>query len=113
MRTPEARIQAEVRLALGALPDLVMWRNSTGVAQTPDGRSTRFGLCVGSSDLVGLLAPTGRFVAIEVKAADGRPTDDQLRFLRLVRSTGGFACIVRSAEEALLAVERARKGESE
>jgi hypothetical protein len=90
----------------------------------------RAGLCVGSSDLIGLLrvemvqpahqdatwgrtVTIGRFVALEVKTRTGRVSPEQARFLELVRKMGGFACVVRSADEALRAIERARKGESE
>jgi hypothetical protein len=101
-----------VRRALGSCEDLVCYRQNTGLLER-EGRPVRAGLCVGSSDLIGLLAPVGRFVALEVKTRTGRVSPEQVRFLELVRKMGGFACVVRSADEALRAIERARKGESE
>lgn len=107
----ELQIQNQIRLAIGQLPDVVIWRNESGVAEHR-GRYVRYGLQKGSSDLIGTLAPYGRFLALEVKTPNGRISKEQKLFLDLVRRQGGFACVVRSAEEALSAIERARKGES-
>jgi len=108
----EATIQTAIRLALGREPDLALWRNETGVA-VHNGRRVRYGLCVGSADIIGILAPAGRFVALEVKTATGRVSPDQVRFLQLVRNRGGFAAVVRSVDDARAALERARMGENE
>ena len=105
----ERDVLRAVRLAIGQLPDVVLWRNSSGVTNV-DGRVMRFGLGVGSADLVGLLAPSGRFLAFEVKSPLGRTSRDQDLFLELVRRVGGFACVVRSVDDALNAIDRARKG---
>ncbi len=116
--TRENEIQRNVRLALGKLPYLVLWRNNTGVAtfgNNGDRGRVRYGLCEGSSDLVGIVTMpdgNGRFIALELKREDegSKESELQAKFLELVRKRGGFACIVRSVDEALLAVERARLG---
>lgn len=77
-----------------------VWRNNTGVLPDKTGRLVKFGLCVGSSDLIGI-APDGRFMAVECKAALGQPTDAQLRFIDAVRRAGGRAGIARSAADAV------------
>ena len=100
----EKQIQNEIRLALGALDDVVLWRNNTGVDTN---RGVRYGLCKGSSDLVGICA--GRFFALEVKTPKGRVSVEQQMFIDLVKSYGGHGAIVRSVEDALDAVEEARK----
>lgn len=113
----ESLIQSQIRLALGSEKDLTLWRNNTGVGTfwVASGKTQRvqYGLCVGSSDLVGLLSPSGRFVALEVKTEVGRLTKEQRVFLAHVRSMGGFAAVVRSVEEARAAIQRAREGASE
>ena len=109
----EAEIQQQIRLALGRETDLVLWRNNVGIGTMDDGSKQQFGLCKGASDLVGILAPTGRFVAFEVKSAKGRVRDEQKLFLELVRGRGGFAAVVRSVDEAKAALERARAGANE
>ena len=40
------------------------------------------------------------FSAIEVKSPRGRPTPEQVNFLRVVSDAGGFAGVARSVEEA-------------
>jgi hypothetical protein len=108
----ERDIQWAIRVALGKDPRVVLWRNNTGTAER-DGARIRYGLCVGSSDLIGILRTTGRFIALEVKTNKGRVSEEQTQFLDLVRSCGGFACIVRSVDEACQAVDRACGGASE
>lgn len=106
-----------IRLDLGMEPDLVLYRNSTGMASHESKGKTykqRFGLCVGSSDLIGILSPGGRWFCLEIKRSEKeKPTDEQVAFMRLVRNMGGFACVVWSVETARAALARARKGERE
>ena len=106
----ESTIQRDIRLALGSDPDVVFWRNNCGVA-TFGRTKVRYGLAVGSSDLIGSVC--GRFAALEVKSATGRAREEQERYLALVRKKGGFAAIVRSPAEALAAVARCKAGASE
>lgn len=105
----ESRIQDEIRVALGRRGDVALWRNNVGVARDGE-RFVRYGLALGSSDLIGVLAPSGRFFALEVKSSVGRATKQQTAWLAAVREFGGFACVVRSANDALAAVERALSG---
>jgi len=73
--------------------DLVLLRNA---------RRANFGLCVGSSDLIGWhTGPDGiaRFLAVEVKAPGGRATDDQRNFIAAVQRAGGIAGIARNPED--------------
>jgi len=121
----ETQIQQAIRIALGDEPDLVLWRNTTGQTEEwnpSDGsaRTLRYGLAVGSADLVGILrarpcgcGPVGMFFALEVKTPTGRVRPEQTQWLELVRRMGGFAAVVRSVDEAKAALARARNGESE
>jgi hypothetical protein len=95
----EANVQGACLVALAAAGCLV-WRQNTGAYRLPDGRTIRYGLCVGSSDIVGI-APDGRFLAVEVKSERGRASEAQERFVAAVRAAGGRAGIARSAEEAV------------
>lgn len=103
----ESQLQQQIRLALGREPDLVLWRNSVGVAET-DGRKQRFGLCRGSSDLIGI-GPGGILFALEVKTPTGRVSPEQQMFIDLVNRRGGFAAVVRSVDEARQALTAARR----
>lgn len=99
----EKSIQDEIRQALAKLPHVVCWRNNTGLLKDARGIPVRFGLCVGSSDLIGICR--GRFFALEVKRPGGKVTPDQERFLSVVTKFGGIAAVVRSVEEALCALD--------
>jgi hypothetical protein len=100
----------QIRLALGDQPGVILWRNSTGVARAASGHHVRYGLAVGSADLIGIV--DGRFVALEVKSDSGRLRPEQELYLELVRKHGGFAAVVRDGAEALAAIARCRAGES-
>lgn len=95
----ELDIQRLIMLALSEAGCLI-WRNNTGVLKNAAGIPIKFGLCVGSSDLIGI-APGGRFMAVEIKTAKGRITPEQMRFIEAVRNRGGIAGIARSPEDAL------------
>jgi len=60
-----------------------------------------FGLCVGSSDIIGIHRKSGRFLAVEVKTSTGKPTKEQLNFIEQVRAANGIAGIARTVQEAL------------
>jgi len=49
-----------------------------------------FGLCVGSSDLIGWDLIGGRFVAIELKVPGKEPDEAQAAFLEAVNRAGGI-----------------------
>jgi hypothetical protein len=70
--------------------------------QDRKGRWVQYGLCVGSSDLIGWYGP--RFVALEVKSSTGSLTPAQSAFLEAVRKAGGIGACVRSVEEARVAL---------
>lgn len=78
----------------------VVWRNNVGVLKNAAGIPIKFGLCVGSSDIIGI-APCGRFLAIEVKTDKGKPSPDQIRFIEAIKRKGGIAGIARSASDAV------------
>ena len=95
----ESDIQRLIMLALSEAGCLV-FRNNVGTLKNAAGIPIRFGLCVGSSDLIGI-TPDGRFLAVEIKTCKGRATPEQLRFIEAVRAKGGIAGIARSPEDAL------------
>lgn len=103
----EDELQANIRLSLGKRTDVVMFRNAVGLAETSKGHKVKYGLCKGSSDLIGFLRGSGRFVCLEIKTNSGKESEDQKRFRMLVNIGGGFARVVRSVEEANEAVNQA------
>jgi hypothetical protein len=132
----EKNIQSRIMLALGGHPAVRIFRNNTGVAWMGEARRisnrgpvmlnpgdvvirnarrVEFGLCKGSSDLIGWRNVTvtpemvgqriAQFLAVEVKTGKGRATPEQLNFLRVLAGDGGAAGVARSPEEALALVE--------
>jgi len=86
-----------------------------------------WGLVQGASDILGCLAfnavqrhetgflnrvEIGRFFALEVKTGKAKQKPGQREFERDVRDVGGFYAVVHSVDEALAALERARRGET-
>ena len=103
----ERDLQHAIRLRLGRERDLVLFRNQVGQTKTDHGY-LRYGLGVGSPDLVGILAPHGRWVCLEIKTETGRVSEDQERWHKLARKFGAHVEIVRSVDDAVSAIERAR-----
>lgn len=96
----ERNIQALILMALSEAGCLV-WRQDTGAYKDPKtGRLIKYGLCKGSSDVIGL-TPSGQFLAVEVKTATGRVRPEQELFIAAVKRAGGRAGVARSVSEAL------------
>ena len=109
--TNEAELQRQIRLVLGQTPGVVIWRNQVGKARHEKAGRVWFvpyGLCVGSSDLIGMAG--GRFLAVEIKYGRGRLSKAQKLFLNLVNRQGGYGCVARSVVEALSHAMRAMDG---
>src|SRR6266545_3279839 len=90
----ETDITREILRYLAAVGCLA-WRNNTGAVRAEHGGKTRiirFGH-VGSPDIIGVM-PSGRFLAIEVKARGQLPELQQEAFLYQVHKRGGLALTV-------------------
>ena len=112
----EAAIMRAIQLAVSKQGDCRLLRNNVGVAVTKTGSVIRFGLAVGSSDLIGWTPVTitedmlGKriavFCAVEVKRSPRqKPTQEQLNFLNAVKKAGGIALVACSVEEVLDALK--------
>lgn len=105
----EQDIQNLIRIELSESTEAKIFRNNTGRLKQGN-RIVHFGLCRGSSDLIGwtpveitpeMVGQTvAVFTAVEVKTPKGRATKEQKNFIEQVRSAGGLAGVARSAEEA-------------
>lgn len=92
----EVEIQQLVRMEASNLGAIV-WRNNTGALKDANGRLVRYGLCPGSSDLIGLFK--GRFLALEIKKPGKKATVKQQNFINAVNRAGGIAGVVTSVED--------------
>lgn len=92
----EKNIQQLIRIRASEL-GCILWRNNTGALKNNDGIWVKYGLVVGSSDLIGIYK--GRFVALEVKQPNKKPTLEQQQFIDFVNKSGGIAAVVYSPDE--------------
>ena len=105
----EQALQQQIRLELGR-GAVRLWRHNVGALRDERGRLVSYGLCRGSSDLIGLrrhvIGPEhlgqslAVFCALEIKSKRGQPTAEQQQFLAMVQAFGGHAGVVRSLAEA-------------
>lgn len=126
----ETPVLKQILLALGNLPYLRIWRNNTGQLWSGEqiikvqatrtimvgpgdivikrAHPVKFGL-QGSADILGLIAPIGRFLAIEVKRPkSSKQSEHQKRFETMVKNMGGIYILAHSPEEALEKLEEYR-----
>lgn len=116
--TNEATVQDQVRLAAAEL-SCRLWRNNSGAMYRQDGGFIRFGLAsdvpkVASSDLVGITPVKiqqhhvgqvlGIFTGVEVKASGwkfsgNKHESEQIAFLKLVHTSGGYAGFASSVND--------------
>ena len=101
--TPTPREQDIQRaiLQLLTLRGIPAWRANTGAFKgTHNGvtRFVRFGT-KGQADILGLLPPSGRLLALEVKRPGGKLTREQDAFLRAITRAGGIAAMVTCPQD--------------
>lgn len=110
----EADLSRLIQIALSECGARV-FRNNSGAFQDKRGQWVRFGVAnPGGADLIGFTR-NGIFLAVEIKTAKGRATDEQINFINIVNKFGGIGFIARSAEEAvkelaLYETDRLREG---
>lgn len=92
----ETDIMQLVRIKASEL-GAVLWRNNVGRLQDVTGRWVQFGLCNGSSDLIGYFK--GKFLALEIKVPGKKPTPEQINFIERVNKAGGIAAVVTSPDQ--------------
>lgn len=108
----ETKLMRTIMVAISQAGHTV-WRNETGQFWTgkpihkdidtitlANPRMIPVGLCVGSSDLIGITRQ-GIFFAVEVKTKTGAISKQQQQFIDHINSTGGKASVCRSVDDAL------------
>lgn len=122
MSLSESAVQQRVRLK-ASQQGRRLWRNNVGAVTDENGRHVRFGLAnesvqmnkiLKSSDLIGItpmiITPqmigqfVGVFTAFEIKRENWKYTGSdrelaQLNYINLVKSLGGFAEFINSADQ--------------
>lgn len=112
LKQRENEILAKSRIEAGKDTELRLFRNNTGsLFDEKSNRMVTFGLCPGSSDLIGwrsvVITPemVGKRVAIfigaECKAPYSYASTPQRQFIQVVRDMGGRAGIFRNPDELI------------
>lgn len=93
-----------------------LFRNNVGVLRDARGGYVRYGLCVGSSDLIGWTPvivtlemvgkPIAVFTAVETKIGKRQTTTQQSRFISAVQKAGGIGCVARADDDVDEALAR-------
>jgi len=106
----ETTVLQSIRLALGRVTGLRLFRNNVGALKDERGRHVSFGLHPGSADLIGWrtvkITPdmvgqrVAVFASVEVKTHTGKVRLDQENWQNQVTDAGGLAFIARSPQEA-------------
>jgi len=96
----ETALTREIMLA-APLHGCRLFRNNVGMAVDQYGQHIRYGLAVGSSDLIGWANVDGVavFLAVECKAPGKQPTKEQRTFLYAVRAAGGIGILATSVAD--------------
>lgn len=99
-KNPETLLQAKVLEALGKIPGLIFWRNSTGRGKALQGGIVQFGK-IGSGDILGIVPPHGKFLTIELKMPGEKERPEQITFRKEVVAAGGIAIVADSVQSVL------------
>ncbi|HSY24215.1 MAG TPA: hypothetical protein VK841_18940 [Polyangiaceae bacterium] len=99
---------------LGALPGVVIGANASGRARYVSENGKRFHvpygwLAPGGPDVLAVVAPNARLVALECKTGDAKPTKQQLAVHAALRAVGAAVHVVRSVEEARAVLAEVRQ----
>ena len=105
----EAPLLNRVLLRLSAM-GCMAWKNATGVGralQEPH-PVVRYGL-KGSTDIIAVVPPHGRFLGVEIKTKNDRQSPAQKSFQKAIERVGGVYVIVRHPDEVEALVEQLRE----
>lgn len=105
----EKSLMLRISVAVACAGGVLVMRNQVGRARYSSGKYASHGLGKGSSDLVCIVAPYGRWLCLEVKREKGGVVSpEQEKWLALVRRYGAVSGVVKTVEEALRLVDEAR-----
>lgn len=98
---PAVAFHWRTNTASGFLVSAKDWKSllAGAVAKRTMARFIKFAF-PGCSDILGMLK-TGQFLAIECKARDGEPTEDQVAFIQRVNHYGGVGLFARSVDDVI------------
>lgn len=95
-----------ILLRFSLRPDLTLWKLNTGVGKPlHSDRVVRFGI-KGGTDIIGIIKPSGRWIAIECKTGSGKLEQDQETFRDVVIAHGALYVEARCLEDVQVALDQ-------
>lgn len=89
----------KILVELSKNPNIRVWQNASGVAKSMDDeRVIKYGLN-GSADIIGIIAPLGKFLAVEIKTGKARQSIQQIKFQEMITTRGGIYILARSISD--------------
>ena len=105
----ECTFQQQILSDLNSRTDTRVFRNNIGMGYTATGTPIRFGLHVGSGDLIGWRCLTitpemvgrkvAQFLSVELKSKRGRESAAQANWREQVNAAGGRAVVVKEPKK--------------
>lgn len=105
----EAEVQREILRLWGAHPRVRLWRANAGRAMVPTATGGLRPVQVnipGCPDIIGWIAPHGRFVGIECKSDRGKLRPEQIAFRDRLVADGGVYIVARRVADVDSALGR-------
>jgi len=104
MAARENEVQRACLQLLAALK-IPSWRtNNTGIFDPTRKRFRSFSGMKGVADILALLAPGGRLLAVEAKAGKGKLSPAQVAFGEMVREAGGLYVVAYNVGDLIAAL---------
>ena len=92
-----SKLVNELLIMIGKeFPNIRCWKNATGATKIK-GQVIKFGL-KGSSDILGIIGPSGRFLAIECKTGQAIQSNHQKNFENMIKIFGGIYLVARDVQ---------------
>lgn len=103
MKLLEKDIQRQILEYLAYQPDIYAWRNNAGmILKEHKGKTRAINLGeAGLPDILGVIAPEGRLLGIEVKRPGREPTKLQQGKIEELRQRGALVFVATSVEDVI------------
>jgi hypothetical protein len=107
MKAPTESALVTACLQLLRLRGVLCWRANQGAIPSGKGGYRRFAGLPGVADVLAVLPPSGRLLAVECKSLTGRQSPAQLAFQAAVERAGGVYLLMRDLRELLAVLDDA------
>ena len=105
---PEGSVLERTQELMSKWGGVHVMRNTVGFIKKGS-RGITYGLGKGSSDIVAIVAPYGRWLCVETKRGDGGKLEPhQERWLRWMRQYGAVVGVIDKPEDVIPLIEQAR-----